>query len=233
MAFRVLDCFNAIKHELFGSLSKEISPVSLINEAGEQITNMTDWRWLIRPSQQLSLVSGQNYVALPADFSVLIAVEFTNALPRSLEPASLEEVLRWRTLFPGASQTSYKYSVGYALGADGVPAPRLELNWTPGTEANALTVWYVAGWTAVRAEMDVIAVPAWMRPLFMAVLRAVAAGYENGEQGSVTGRLLEIERGPIFQNAVRRDYAIQPNFGSILDGLEKHIDWRDAPLLDP
>lgn len=228
MAFLALDCFEAIEHQLRGRPSKQISAVALVNEAGEHLVNMHGWRWLLRAPATLTPTVGQDWIALPSDFGQIIALEYSTGTGSCVEAVTLEEIHAFRRYGGGPVDTSY--AVSYYLPASGVPAPRLE--FYPGP-SGTLTLWYAATWVAVRQETDPIPVPAWMRPLFLAVVRAFASGYEEQEEGSVDARLLEIMAGPRFQSAAERDRVIQPSYGALIDNEMSHAWWENGTVLDP
>jgi hypothetical protein len=54
VTLQVQEALSHIRHTLGGEVSSDISPVSILNEAGVWLVNAHPWRWLERPSATLS-----------------------------------------------------------------------------------------------------------------------------------------------------------------------------------
>lgn len=236
MAFQVQHCLETLKHELGGKLSSEISPIALCNEAGEYLVSMHGWAFLHRPPTTLGLTNAQSFVLLPADFARIVSLDFTNGLTQTVHATTMEDIQKRRTAqIVGASDLYYALS--WVISASGptlgTPVQRLEIWPTPtATVAGALTLWYSVGWVEVVKEIDPIALPPYMRPLYLAVLRAFASGYEDNEAANVDARLAALERGALCMSAKKRDRAQQPRLG--IPGEQFTIDpWESGTVLDP
>ena len=53
MALTVQSALSQITHSLGGQLSGELDPIGILNEAGQYLVSMHDWRWLDRPPVSL------------------------------------------------------------------------------------------------------------------------------------------------------------------------------------
>lgn len=54
MTLQVQEALQHIRHTLGGELSSDLSPVTILNEAGNWLVNAHPWRWLERPSAALA-----------------------------------------------------------------------------------------------------------------------------------------------------------------------------------
>lgn len=236
MAFRVNDCLDAIQHELGGRLSKNLSPVSLINEAGEYVSSMHGWQWQRRPATTLDFVGGQGYVELPTDFGRILSLQYTDSLTNIAKPTTLDDLQIKRTSW-NSGITDLYYALSYYLPSTGIPRQRLEIWPTPDVDsAGVLTLVYSVGWVDVSKDVDPIPVPAWLRPLFLQVVRCFAAR-DAADPGSgaiqVEQALTSIDSGTIYENAKKRDRANQPVLGVIGETKFTSIQWDNGRVLDP
>ena len=107
----------------------------------------------------------------------------------------------------------------------GAPRPRLDLYPTPaGSRQNAFIAYYRAGWNEVRSDNDMILVPDYIEPLYIAILRAVALGYERDSEADVNQRLIGLRRGGLFRDARDRDLQMQPTYGQMQNGAAQ-MQW--------
>lgn len=108
--------------------------------------------------------------------------------------------------------------------AGGSPVPRLEMWPTPSvSESNVFLVHYRGGWNEVRSDNDVIGVPTWLESLYLALVRAIALGYERDSEMDVNQRLFAIRSGPLFQTARQRDMMTQPTLGPMANGAAQYV----------
>jgi hypothetical protein len=107
--------------------------------------------------------------------------------------------------------------------AGGSPVPRLEMWPTPATSRDdVFLVHYRGGWQEIRSDNDVISVPTWLEGLYLAVVRAVALGYERDSEMDVNQRLFSIRSGPLFTMARQRDMMTQPVLGPMANGAAEY-----------
>lgn len=135
--------------------------------------------------------------------------------------------------YPGGADSDYftvsVSGAGYTLAAavdgtlGGAPRPRLDLWPTPASyEANAFKAYYRGGWTRVRSDDDAIAIPEWLEPLYLQVLRATALGYERDAEGNVAARMEQIRSSRMYMDATRRDGLVQPVLGPLQNGAAQY-----------
>lgn len=161
------------------------------------------------------------YIQLPPDFRELIDLTATVGLLQNVQLTTLSELLSFRTHAVPVSNFVRYVAVSYqhAGGSGGAPTPRLEVYPTPTVAlAGGLTLFYRAGWTDISDDSDVISVPPWMELLFLQVLGAVARGFEEEDQASMTARVTELRVGALFLAAVRDDADLEPSLGPIQGG---------------
>lgn len=224
----VQHCDHHLFHTLGGPLHASLPVVEVINDAGEWLVACQPWKWLQRGSTTMNFVADQAYLDLPTDLQTIMAVELTSSLISMMHLTSFDELLRLRT-------SSISPTLGY-WGAVTYPSqtspaappggPRLELYPTPAeNETGAVTIFYRAGWTSVKAGSDHarINIPDFMEPLFKQVLRAFGRGYEMEDEASMDRRLAEIQVGPLYRAAVRRDGNIQLNYGEMQGGAVQMV----------
>ena len=107
----------------------------------------------------------------------------------------------------------------FAKGDNAEPQIRLEIYPTPSsTTTEALTLYYRAGWARVYDDRKAIQIPAYVEPLYIELLRAFARGYEEEDQASLSERISEVWRGPLFAVSVDRDASVQPDYGPLRNG---------------
>lgn len=142
-------------------------------------------------------------------------------------------VVRITAEYPGGADSDY-FAVSVNGGAfslaapvdgtlGGAPRPRLDLWPTPASyEANAFKAYYRGGWTRVRSDDDAIAIPEWLEPLYLQVLRATALGYERDAEGNVAARIEQLRSSRMYMDAMRRDGMVQPVLGPIQNGAAQY-----------
>ena len=110
-------------------------------------------------------------------------------------------------------------STAFAGQDGGAPMPRLDLWPTPTARKDAAFVaYYRRGWQRLRHDDQAVAIPVWIEPLYISIVRAVALGYERDAEGDVTARLAPIRTGMLFNDLRRRDSLIQTDFGPLQNG---------------
>lgn len=216
-------CVDHIRHTLGNALpSSAIDPMTIINQAGQFLCTMHEWKWLERQSATVGFTANQNYATLPADLRDVISIQFTQGLVNRVRVTSLNEISRLRSHNIGVGIAMTWVAVVYKSPAQITPAtlaqpvPVLELYPTPiTTDASALTVYYRSGWTPPinLNDQSTIQIPEYIEPLYIQLLRAFARGYEEEDQGSLDARLAELYGGVLYRTAAERDGAIQHQYG--------------------
>jgi hypothetical protein len=212
MAITVLEAERYVHHALMGVVHPDISLRDIVNRAGSLFVGLHPWQWLRRRSAQLDLVQGQTYLTLPSDFQTLTAIEWTNGLVNDFQPASLRSILSLRHQSRVPQNPTY-YDFSWLAPANGQMTQVLELSIVPGqSETGAVSIFYDATWAPKYEDSDhlVIAPVPGMEVLYLEVLRAVARGWEEDDDASMTARIAEIKAGPIFMAAARADGRTMP-----------------------
>jgi hypothetical protein len=218
-------------------LASPLTGLGILNEAGEFLVSMHSWDWLVRPSEALNTVASQSYIELPSDLAAIVSIEATDGLNNSVRLTSLDEILALRTDTNAVAGWVRFAAVLWAEGSDGVPAPRLELWPTPGSaDTGVYTVIYRRGWATLSDDGDTIRIPSWMHGVYLSIVRAIAAGYEEHDEASKQQRLAEIQLGPEFMAAKQRDCSMQIDYGPIEGGAAQRREWpvsSDWPWVGP
>lgn len=240
MPINVLECERYVHHALMGPLHADLSLRDVVNRAGSLFVGLHPWQWLRRRSAQLDLVQGVSYVVLPTDFAGLTAIQYTRGLLNSFEPASLPAILaaRHNARVP---QNPTWFNFSWLAPVSGVMTPILELSIVPAAnDVGAITIFYEAGWKPITNDQDFVTVAPvpGMEALFLEVLRAVARGYEEEDDGSMSVRIAEIKAGPIFIAAARADGRIMPPMqieggGALQDAWSDSYFESDTLVADP
>ncbi len=163
------------------------------------------------------------YSILPDDFMELIAYDATDSLINSLEMTSLQHLLELRTnQIELASWNFYGAIISYQDTNDNNRIKqRIEI-WPdpPSANTESFTIFYRMSWPRITNDNETILIPEWMEPCFIYCLRNYARGYEHDSdrQPSMSDRMSEVARSPIWRAAVERDGAVQPEYGPIRGG---------------
>jgi hypothetical protein len=106
MTLLVSDAIAHIRHTLASEDVPSIGAYRILNDAGQYMVNMHNWRWCEGVQQTLSLTANQDYVWLPEDFREIIAVQPTNGLNAGFRLTTQERLLQLRSL---AVSNSFEY----------------------------------------------------------------------------------------------------------------------------
>ena len=233
MALTLTKLRNRIALALGGSVSSKIDQDDIINEAGRLLTVMHPWKFLERPPTTLDFTSGTAYVALPADFGQLVSIRYNSDSIERFILGTFDEIaaLRPELVLPSVYVGSIVHP-GQTGSTSAPPVARIELVPTPGDNITAaLAVWYRARWTEITYSTgsEVPNVPDYVHSLLSELVAAVAQGYNERDAGSMSARLTEIQRGPLFLNAIDYDGLTQPDYGEIGPGaaMSAFGRWRD------
>jgi hypothetical protein len=183
----------------------------IINQAGEHLFG---YQWTFRQATaMLSTVAALPYVVLPADFSELIAA-WSGTLPLLI--TNQDEVENTRSSeFNSYGTRGYVKAV---VPTTAVPTQTYQLQIYPtptSSEENKIKITYRTGWQRVSTAnlpTDVISIPLYLETLLVLYVRAITESYEDGQQSQ---RLAEIEAGPLFGTAQRKDGMLQAHFGQL------------------
>jgi hypothetical protein len=218
MTLTAARCVDHIRHTLGNALpSQTIDPMTVINQAGQFLCTMHEWKWLERQSAYIGFTSGQSYSTCPSDLRDVISIQFTQGLVNRVRITSINEISRLRSHNIGVGLAmTWVALVSRANPTGGAPIPILELYPTPvSTDNQALTIYYRSGWTPPLNldESSQINIPEYLEPLYIQILRAFARGYEEEDQASLDTRLQALYTGVLFLTCAERDGMIQHQYG--------------------
>lgn len=246
MVLTAAQCLGHIKHTLgTGPEGTAMSPgmdgYSIINQAGEHLVNAREWRYLQGASTTMSLTDAQAYLTLPSDFRAPIGVESTNGYTANFEFTTLKDFLEFKSRPVQDTGSWYKgVIVSVQSATTGAPALRIDIYPVPsGGEVGTgeeFTLYYVSTWKRVDDDDDFLNIPTWMEGLYIQLLRAFARGYEEEDDATLSMRIDEIQRGPLWTAAVDRDNEQQWELGPIKGHRPLRIRdpfWNFSSVGDP
>lgn len=209
--------------------------IAVVNAAGRHLFACREWLWSSRATATLNLVSGTNYVLLPADFAELVAIEVTNSTVTRAKRCTFAEILELRTAQLNGTGFGYNVCANWRVLAPGITGladdtlqPVLEIWPTPSASvSDALTIIYKARWPDLVNDNTVVLLPPFAESLLVDFCRAFARGYEAEEQGSLSERLAQIHAGPVFAAAERQDSAMQANIGAMRGSMLTTCEMSD------
>lgn len=236
MALSAQQCYAHVDHVLGGSSSTEIDSNAIVNQAQRVLVNAHDWSWL-RRSATLGLTISQEYINLPSDFVRLIGKAGYSGATEVLKFTTLQHIAELRSASSTSAGFGYwaAFSTSAAGGAGGAPTPRLEIYPTPGaTTASAFTIFYLAELPAIVSDQDFISIPTWCEALFIQLVRALALGYEEEDQGSMQERIARVTKSFDWLDALKRDGMVLPDLGIQRGGaVEEMYAEYEIPHVSP
>lgn len=161
MTLLVSDAIAHIRHTLASEDVPSIGAYRILNDAGQYMVNMHNWRWCEGAQADLSLTASQDYIWLPDDFREIVAIQPTNGLNAGFRLTTQERLLQLRSL---AISNSFEYHAAVvhaprAAAASGIIRPNSIVNgddieitdaynptvrFTAGNGSNTATVRYYA-----------------------------------------------------------------------------------------
>lgn len=222
MALSVMECAGYARRRLGGEPSVPI--LSLCNWAGDYLVNVHPWGWLEQPPASLNLVAGQRHIALPANFGrALGKPRANNGSLVALEWATMDEVASLRSA-ESVSQWCFYGAIAWRADDRGLLRPRIELSAEiQTTQTAAFLLSYSAAWSEPESDSSVLSMPTWIEPLYLEILFAYAQGHDDHDQAQLSARLAEIEIGPLYAAARRRDGSAQPSIGMMTGGAVQRL----------
>lgn len=215
-----------IVHRLGGSVASQLDQDELVNEAGRQLVLMHSWNFLTRPPVSMDMVQGQSYIAFPTDFGEMVALKWNADILSGFTLSTAGEVAEYRA-YGGLVEPGAYFGVvvqpTQANSTTAIPVARLEIVPTPAAAVtDALKLWYRAAWTEITFSTggEIPNIPSYCDSLLTEILMAICQGYEESDSGTLSDRLMAIQQGPLFANAVRYDARKQDDYG--------HVGWGAA-----
>jgi hypothetical protein len=190
----------------------------IVNQAGQYLYSRP-WRFRERTSKYMSLVGGQNYVALPDDVEEILSIISLQSLGYLIEmvtPDHMEQLRQLGLTMTGPGVTHAVFT--RTPPADGASLPPVRLDVYPTPTANitdAIAIRYRAMWVTIAdnaADSWQIPIPKYCDALFIAYCRAFAQAYEDE---GLSARLADVDGGPLLATASTKDGLLQRDLGRI------------------
>lgn len=199
------------------------SATIIVNVALDALVNAHAWSWRSK-SADLAYVSGQSWIALPADFSELVYLRAGASLSTVVIPTSLDRILQLRQ-FPN-SNPSLNAVIYYCVvpvdqsAGTAASTYRIEIFPTPSANlAAALAVTYQKQVPALSSGTSVANIPLQMQSCLLMLARGYAEMMENNQPGiNMQLAVAELEKRKV------RDGMTQPVIGRIHGEVEDQ--WR-------
>lgn len=179
------------------------------------------------------------FIVLPSDFAELLAIQSVS-LSTTMQLTTYQTIVEMRASQVGISGFSYYGAILWrgafteAPLSEKAPVPRIEIYSTPtANETAAFSLIYRAGWPVQADDANFALLPSFVEPLYVQLLRAVARGFDEEDEGSMSRRLTEVMSGPLFLSAKRRDDMIQRNYGRLGPGALASASGRGNDELGP
>jgi len=197
----------------------------IINQAGNYLFSK-QWRFRERTSRPLSVVANQDYISLPSDVDELVTltckaglgwvVEMTTPEQMEILRTAIEPGLMAGTYYAALSRPWAQSNGSPLVDGTGMPEIRLELYPKPASSSSdSIFVRYRSAWVALdenTLSTYLIPVPSYAEALLIAYARAFAMAYEDE---GLSARLIEIDNGPLFNNASIKDGIQQRDYGRL------------------
>lgn len=204
-----------------GRIDDRAELIEIVNDAGETLINMHEWKFLERPTIDLDFIEGQEHVSLPKDFGRAITIEVPNSLQTTVEFTSLSDV---QYLRGSALNDPFRFHVALVYpGQDDTQShsadPRFEI-WPEiaTTELGALKLVYLAKWTRMEDFDSVPNIPRDVEPVFVELVRKMGLAYGDPTI-SVAETVETVERSSLVRSLKRRYGMAQMNLGISEGGI--------------
>lgn len=198
---------------------------SIINEAGRHLFSRR-WGFRQRVAVEVEYTADQEYAALPDDAGGIEAIRLPGNVGggtvRLVSPDELAGMRLAQAQITAAFPMVATIARPVTDADDAYPDRRLELYPTP-SDDGSIYLWYLSRWLPVEAADDdskPIHVPHYAESVLIALVRAVALGYEDD---GMEARCAAVEAGPSWRAAVATDLEEHP-LGSELDPAAQPYD---------
>ena len=221
---------NAAKHALGKTPDSTTSLSEIVNDALQMFVNLHTWSWM-ETSTTLSFTASQAYIALPADFLTLKAMQVRSASGYRLDPSTLQKITDLRMDSTAVTVNGiYMYAISWAGQASVTASPtaRLELWPTPpSTVADAISITYRRQIRKLTSSSDLPDIPAMCHFALKKFVRAYALeddGQDGADKEMASAMLM-------VQQLVSLDTQIQPSIGFPRPGV--HLPDRVISSIRP
>ncbi len=112
------------------------------------------------------------------------------------------------------------HETGSALVVPKAPRPALEIYPSPAElDPTDMTLFYRSAWSDVEDGSEFLAIPDWIEPLYIEVLRTLAKGWEEEDEGGFSARVTQIRRLDVFKQMAIADGLMQNTYGKPQGGI--------------
>jgi len=199
-------------HALGGNPASQLTLSQIVNDAGNYMCGMHQWRFLERAPLSFSLVGGRDFVELPSDFGSMLRVVGSNTYFEPSTPEMLGTLDGASTITVSGLAYSYVITGGLAESSGREEFRfRMRLSPTPGSDAlNVGKIHYRGGWVDLVSEGDVPMIPRYMEMLLVNMVREFGLGYEQNE---LAGRMQGMGGSDVYHVARKADGMVQSEVG--------------------
>jgi len=106
MSLSAHDAIRHIEHTLASDSVPSVGAMRILNDAGQFLVNMHNWRWLESQQATLDLLADTDYVWLPDNFRELVAVQTEDGINAGVKMTTQQQLLRLRSM---SAANSYVY----------------------------------------------------------------------------------------------------------------------------
>lgn len=188
------------------------------NLALDYLVNAHPWSWRLE-STTLNLTSGQNYVALPTDFSELVYLRGGTSSTTVLNPTTLDRIFLMRQQATSVSNQFINYAVTQTDQASGTAVGTYQIDIYPTPAASvtaAMQLGYMKQIAQFTSGTQVANIPAHMQGTLWWLTRGYAEITENNQPGlNWNQAMLDIEQ------RKKRDAQTQPVVGRLRGTVEQ------------
>lgn len=170
------------------------------------------------PASSVDYRINLSFALLPDDFGELLFVQLTDTLTRTMHRTTLADIGARRSGGVNIDDINYWYALSNTT-PDGQPIRRLELYPEPRTfDREGARLLYRRKWVNLATDNDEVRLPDELEPLYLEFVQAFALGYEEGDKATVSQRVAEVKRGPLYEDARRWDARQVPFVGKLRHG---------------
>jgi len=114
MSLSAHDAIRHIEHTLASDSVPGVGAMRILNDAGQFLVNMHNWRWLESQQATLDLLQDTDYVWLPDNFRELVAVQTEDGINAGVQMTTQQQLLRLRSM-SAANSYVYHAAVTHAM----------------------------------------------------------------------------------------------------------------------
>ena len=216
---------DAAKHAVGkpGGFDTGNSASNCANLALDYLINAHPWSWRLE-STTLNLVSGQNYVALPTDFSEIVYLRGGTSTSTAVIPTTLDRIFQMRQQAVSSSSTFIHYAVTQTDQANGTSLATYQIDIYPTPSASttaAMQLGYMKQIAQFTGGTQVANIPGHMQGTLWWLTRGYAEITENNQPGLNWQQAMQD-----IEQRKKRDAQTQPVVGR-LRGTVEQISYDD------